>query len=62
MLTSKLLSFEKGTNQTCFIDVSIKQIATDWAIMCQLNLNAVPAARQEKASNNYTFATICVTF
>ena len=33
MLTSKL-SFEKGTNQTRFIDVSIKQIATDRAVMC----------------------------
>ena len=33
MLTSKLLSFEKGTNQTRFIDVSIKQIATDCVIM-----------------------------
>ena len=32
MLTSNL-SFEKGTNQTRFIDVSIIQIATDWAIM-----------------------------
>ena len=33
MLTSKL-SFEKGTNQTRFIDVSIKQIATDCAVKC----------------------------
>ena len=32
MLTSKL-SFENGTNQTPFIDVSIKQIATDYAVM-----------------------------
>ena len=33
MLTSKL-SFENGTNQTPFIDVSNKQIATDYAVMC----------------------------
>ena len=32
-MTSKL-SFENGTNQTPFIDVSIKQIATDYAVMC----------------------------
>ena len=28
------LSFENGTTQTPFIDVSIKQIATDYAVMC----------------------------
>ena len=33
MLTSKL-SFENGTNQTPFIDVSNKQIATDYVVMC----------------------------
>ena len=32
-MTSKL-SFENGTNQTPFIDVSIKQIVTDYAVMC----------------------------
>ena len=51
MLTSKL-SFENGTNQTPFIDVSIKQIATDYAVMpCAMNLNAMPAARREKPAN-----------
>ena len=29
-----IISFEKGTNQTRFIDVGIKQIATDCDIIC----------------------------
>ena len=49
MLTSKL-SFEKGTNETRFIDVSIIQIAKDWAIMCY-ELKRGACCSSEKPAN-----------